>query len=956
MNHGTVLGRIMGVAARSVFGFVLLFPVLMFAQSVPVAPNTVYQRPVIVPVPAFVAGTSQGVLSISRPWFTLAAPADDFYTNSSTEGWTEQQGGRGMRGGGGGSSRAAYRKVVQIPADYSGKRTILRFDGVAHAAKLWVNGTFVRSHWGSNMAWTCDITPFVKPGAEARIDLLVDESPDGLAAFVRGGGIQRDVFLFAVPANYVERFHVETKFDDQYKNATLQVLLHMAIHQGKSVTVQMVLKDAEGRIVPLSPSTVTVQANKNDVRIPVRVEAPRHWDAEHPYLYTLEVKVLEGSAVVQTVRKNVGFREVERRGNQLFVNGMEVKFRGLWGGNSARSMLEMNVNHTRQKWVTEALLDSCDRLGVYVLDENPVDFAKYGAESLPEYAYQWLSFVSELMERDFSHPCVVMWGLGNESFHGDNVLQTHKYAESEDKQRPTMFSWSHRIGVNDPIPYTVYSYHYPNNFLLNPDFSDFGVSSWNSPSLIQQRAVKPLLPVLADEFCHLTLSAEELNRDVNVRNFWGESIKLFWERMFTTKGSLGGDIFGLRGNDLNNSSPEAYMIRKAYSPVRLSEDPLPNPGPGKQIGVPVKNWFDHTNLNEISFQWQIGSDKGTIKGPDVAPHAAGSLVLPSREWRDGEVVHLKVFSPDNRLIDEFALTVNPGPESMPTLEGPGPQIVETPTLITVKGANFEIVFDRYKGQIIKGTYGGELMITGGPYLQLLRSGLSLSEWWCQPIQVTTEGIEAVIRMSGRYAVIGVDYEIRIDGKGLITMGYQITDLKDPAPVPRNQPWDGTDVGGYSEVGLFLELSGKVSSLSWNRKSLWSVYPETHIGRPVGTTQRLASAYTDRSWAHSSGDVQFYGGTTPASPVTNDFKSSKEYIYQATAWVGDSGKGLQAVSQATDAVRMEPTGTQPDSPVRMYINNMWNYPTLGLGNYMKPPIMIQKGYRNVIRVRFVTIGI
>ena len=96
----------------------------------------------------------------------------------------------------------------------------------------------------------------------------------------------------------------------------------------------------------------------------------------------------------------------------------------MWGGNDAKQLRDLNVNHTRQKWVTESFLDSCDHYGVYVLDEVPVDFAKYGPEIDPKYAYQWLSLISDLMERDYSHPSVVMWGLGNESFQGSNVLKS----------------------------------------------------------------------------------------------------------------------------------------------------------------------------------------------------------------------------------------------------------------------------------------------------------------------------------------------------------------------------------------------------------------------------------------------------------------------------------------------------------------------------------------------------
>ena len=61
------------------------------------------------------------------------------------------------------------------------------------------------------------------------------------------------------------------------------------------------------------------------------------------------------------------------------------------------------------------MLDDCDRLGVYVTDENPVDFAKNPTANDPQFLSQYLSFMADLVERDRDHPSVIMWGLDNES-------------------------------------------------------------------------------------------------------------------------------------------------------------------------------------------------------------------------------------------------------------------------------------------------------------------------------------------------------------------------------------------------------------------------------------------------------------------------------------------------------------------------------------------------------------
>jgi len=143
--------------------------------------------------------------------------------------------------------KSAYRTTLDIPADYAGHRVLLRFDGVSNAAKIWVNGRFVRDHWGSFMPFTCDITDFVQPGKPASLVIGVDDSKVGLAQYVRAGGLQRDVKFFAEPLNYITRFHLSTDFDSQYRDATMKVWLRMDFHGAESARVQLSLKDAQGQ-------------------------------------------------------------------------------------------------------------------------------------------------------------------------------------------------------------------------------------------------------------------------------------------------------------------------------------------------------------------------------------------------------------------------------------------------------------------------------------------------------------------------------------------------------------------------------------------------------------------------------------------------------------------------------------------------------------------------------------
>lgn len=101
-------------------------------------------------------------------------------------------------------TECAYTMTTTVPADFAGKRVMLRFDGVYSYARLWVNGTAVRTHDGGFTTWYADITSLVTPGRKAVVTLGVTDRPTSIAgqsdyAHHIIGGILRDVTLVALP-------------------------------------------------------------------------------------------------------------------------------------------------------------------------------------------------------------------------------------------------------------------------------------------------------------------------------------------------------------------------------------------------------------------------------------------------------------------------------------------------------------------------------------------------------------------------------------------------------------------------------------------------------------------------------------------------------------------------------------------------------------------------------------
>ena len=142
----------------------------------------------------------------------------------------------------------------------------------------------------------------------------------------------------------------------------------------------------------------------------------------------------------------------------------------------------------------------------------------------------------------------------------------------------------------------------------------------------------------------------------------------------------------------------------------------------------------------------------------------------------------------------------------------------------------------------------------------------------------------------------------------------------------------------------------------DRKALWTVYPSGHIGEPKGVAYKSVQK-VDGDWGTFTNDGNTFGSNARMPSVSepqqfnNNFRGMKEYIRTATALYQGSNIGIQAVSPETNAVRMSRSTWRGHEGIYMIVDNLWNYPQLGLGNYMKDAIVIKEGYSNSVQMRF-----
>lgn len=929
-------------------------------EAVLMPENPVWERSQIVPSPSFVEGVDNFHFDASDGWMMMNEPDGDIIgLLSSSEGWepmTKQLTNMGVRVPN--FKTRLFKRNFIFSDSFDGKHVIIRFEGVAHAAKLYVNGQFVRDHWGSFSAWTADITDYIKDG-KAIVGIYTDERHEGLAAYTNGcafeplymTGIQYGVSCYAVPQDYIVRANPDIFFDSEYKNADLRIYMHVAKNSDATTNkIEVAIKSPEGKAMKLQPSTFYISDTAHDFYIQPTVENPVKWDAEHPELCTMEVSLYSDGKKVETVSRKIGFREVELRGRNLFVNGEEVKLRGIWGGNDAKQLRDLNINHIRKNWPTQGFLDSCDMFGVYVLDEIPATFTRGNTADNPEIAAQWLELMADMIERDYSHPSVVMWSHGNESSPGATTLTVHNFIKAEDPQRPDMFSWAQDIPIDQELPYDIYSFHYPDVMLGPKTLAEYQSAVFNSSSQIVKRVPQPVMPVIADEFAH-TATGNSSVKDPNIRNFWGESIKLFWDYMYNTDGSLGGDQFGVftaLGTRVN--SPEEWLLRKAYSPVRIDEASLSFSG--NKLSFKVQNRFSHTNLNEIELKWKIGSRTGSVKCPSIAPVQYGEIELSLPEVSSGDEIELTFIRKDGFQVDEYLFTIDPQTYEMPEFSNEAPNVADNDNLIIISGERFKITINKKSGQIESGIFDNKLIITGGPQFNITGTKETLPEWNCKSVKVTVEANLAVVKLTGNYGESDAEFTLRIDNAGIIATEYLVSGFNQEPQTKTDVPWNQSYYGGFREVGVKYELTNNIDRLSWDRKALWTVYPENHIGASKGTAYKIL-VEDPNDWGTFTNDHGTYmvrGARKHA--YTNNFRAMKEYIRTATAYLAEDGCGLQVFSPMTDAVRMDQS-PDDESKIEMIINNQWNYPELGLGNYMKRPIyLFENKFEGITRMRFI----
>ena len=375
----------------------------------------------------------------------------------------------------------SYRREINIPANWDGKRVIAHFGSVTSNIYLYVNGQFAGYAEDSKVAAEFDITPFLKKGK----NLIAFQSfrwCDGSWCedqdFWRLSGPARENYLYARSKEHrLLDVRVETELKNNYKDGALNITVKL---QGNTLAY-FGLYDPDGKEVIV---TGTDNVRNGVAKYQLRVKNVRKWSAETPNLYTLVVSPIQNGGMYspyEIIQVKVGFRKVEIKNKQLLVNGQPVLLKGAnrhemdpdAGYNvSEKRMIQdimmmkrLNINAVRTchypddpRWY-----DLCDKYGLYVVAEanqesHGFQYGDDAAAKKPEFAKQIMERNQHNVSMFYNHPSIITWSLGNETVMGDNFLKAYKWIKEQDKTRPVQYEQARRGEGTDifcPMYYPV---------------------------------------------------------------------------------------------------------------------------------------------------------------------------------------------------------------------------------------------------------------------------------------------------------------------------------------------------------------------------------------------------------------------------------------------------------------------------------------------------------------------
>lgn len=693
--------------------------------------------------------------------------------------------------------RGLYEHEFSVPAEWSGSRIFLVFEGVMTDTDAKLNGQSVGPvHQGSFYRFKYEVTSLVNPGGTNKLEVTVSKhsanasvnKAERLADFWVFGGIFRPVYLEAVPGEFIQRVAVDAKEDGSF---SADVFLGGASN-GDEIEAQ--IQSLDGHNVSEVFTAVSTNAFAS-VNLKTTVSVPKLWTAETPNLYQAVFRLKHSGNVVHEMTQRFGFRTFEvRDGDGFYLNGQRIILKGanrhsFWPDSGRclsetvhrldiNTLKDANMNAVRMSHYPPDVkfLDLCDEMGIYVLDEIAGWHNHYDNDIGPK-------LVREMLARDVNHPSILFWDNGNEG--GFNTNLDSLYPALDPQKRRVLHPWMAFDGVN-----TAHYLSYDQAVIASKGTPLYYHPNGKTFADTNDTAKYIYMPT---EFVHGLFDGGA-----------GAGLDDYWRMMSKSKVLGGGFIWALLDDGIKrpdtgeidvagNQAPDGivgpyrqregsfYAIKQIWSPIQILETNLPAKL-GSKSSLTLTNSYSFTDASRCKFTWQLRRFRrpgevtsnetvcvdGVPVSPAIPPGGSGklNLNLPENfrhtiEATGADAFSLRVEDPTGRELWTWVWPLKLRQEQAVKVAGTQgkvrPSIKQENGILTAKAGELTANFDGGTGMLVGIKMADQsFSLTNGPRFTL-GSGKLLK------LKTKTTSKEAIVTATYDGSLKSVTWHVRNDG-------------------------------------------------------------------------------------------------------------------------------------------------------------------------------------------------
>jgi len=329
-----------------------------------------------------------------------------------------------------------FRRSIEVPEAWRGRRVVLRFEGVNNRATVWVNGKLVGENEDINLPFEISVQEVLRYGGDNLIVVRADNEPRAVElppiwVWRSEGGFLRKAVLEASDFVYIAETQIATEPDTG--RFSLRARVADEGGQGGKARIEVRVANREGKILArFASEALRLEAGKGlEAMVAGVVPGAEPWSPERPVLYQARVDLLREGELIDRAEVRFGFRRIESREGKLLLNGKPIFLLGFnrhedspragmatdleTVRNDVIEMKQAGANFLRLCHYAHAAeeLDIYDEMGVLVLEEIPLEaWAGQKKESVISAAERYLR---KMILRDINHPSVIMWSVSNEN-------------------------------------------------------------------------------------------------------------------------------------------------------------------------------------------------------------------------------------------------------------------------------------------------------------------------------------------------------------------------------------------------------------------------------------------------------------------------------------------------------------------------------------------------------------